>query len=266
MKIVVFSFLFMLVCTYVNAQTIHVIQRGETLDLIARQYKISTEAIEKANPLINEFYTGLTISIPSKFECNNMTVENGNITDIGNAFENYEDALIYDLQGKVSKCIWYYKNDSFDSGEFEERHSKEFEVNGKLRNGNGLLIKRDQKNRIIQTQNRVDYNDDFFGDFHGMLCVDYTYYVDGKIESEVSWKLEDGKSTHEYTSKVTYFYNSDGYVKKIINKDLSASGRIDLVTEYEYLSFDKYGNWTERKFEDPVNLSEEIQKRVITYY
>ena len=66
MKIIVSSFLFMLVCTFVNAQTKHIIQRGETLELIAKRYGISVSEIREKNPLIDECYTGLTLFIPPK--------------------------------------------------------------------------------------------------------------------------------------------------------------------------------------------------------
>lgn len=256
----------MFFCAFSNAQKNHVIQRGETLELIAKRYGISTEVIKKANSLIDEFYAGLTISIPNNSESLSHE-KDGDRKEIKNAKETYKDVLIYELKGHVKTCVWYSKNDTFGSGEFEENHSNEFDYNGKVVCGDGFFIKRDQMNKIIQTRIRLDY-EAFFGspEFHGVLCCDYNYNIDGNVESVIHWKQQDGKTEVEYTSKDIYIYNSEGFVEKIIDKDLSDLRRIDLVKEYVYLSFDEYGNWTERKFVDPVNLSEETQKRVITYY
>lgn len=256
----------MFFCAFSNAQKNHVIQRGETLELIAKRYGISTEVIKKANSLIDEFYAGLTISIPNNSEFLSHE-KDGDRKEIKNAKETYKDVLIYELKGHVKTCVWYSKNDTFGSGEFEENHSNEFDYNGKVVCGDGFFIKRDQMNIIIQTRNRVDYEAFLFSpEFHGVLGCDYNYDIDGNVESKIHWRQQDGKTEVEYTSKDIYIYNSKGFVEKIIDKNISGSGRIDLVKEYVYLSFDEYGNWTERKFVDPVNLSEETQKRVITYY
>lgn len=48
------------------AQTKHIVQRGETIELIASRYGISVSKLKEVNPLIEEFYTGLTLSIPPK--------------------------------------------------------------------------------------------------------------------------------------------------------------------------------------------------------
>ncbi len=48
------------------AQTKHIVQRGETIELIANRYGISVSKLKEVNPLIEEFYTGLTLSIPPK--------------------------------------------------------------------------------------------------------------------------------------------------------------------------------------------------------
>lgn len=47
-------------------QTKHIIQRGETLELVARRYGVSVSDIKANNLLIDEYYTGLTIIIPPK--------------------------------------------------------------------------------------------------------------------------------------------------------------------------------------------------------
>lgn len=49
-----------------KSQTTHIIQRGETIELIASRYGISVTSLKEANSLLNEYYTGLTINIPPK--------------------------------------------------------------------------------------------------------------------------------------------------------------------------------------------------------
>ena len=51
---------------FADAQTKHIIQRGETLELIANRYGVTAKLIKDANPLVDEYYTGLTLSIPPK--------------------------------------------------------------------------------------------------------------------------------------------------------------------------------------------------------
>lgn len=66
MRKVVFPFLAIFISVCVNAQTTHIIQRGETLELIASRYGISVTSLKEANSLLNEYYTGLTINIPPR--------------------------------------------------------------------------------------------------------------------------------------------------------------------------------------------------------
>ena len=49
-----------------KSQTTHIIQRGETIELIASRYGISVKCLKEANSLLNEYYTGLTINIPPR--------------------------------------------------------------------------------------------------------------------------------------------------------------------------------------------------------
>lgn len=56
----------MLALLTIKAQTSHVIQRGETFELIAKRYGVSLDMIKEANPLVDECYTGITLSIPPK--------------------------------------------------------------------------------------------------------------------------------------------------------------------------------------------------------
>lgn len=66
MKTLIVVVLVVFACVHINAQTKHIIQRGETIELIASRYGISVTCLKEANPLFNEYYTGLTINIPPK--------------------------------------------------------------------------------------------------------------------------------------------------------------------------------------------------------
>ncbi len=66
MKRLYLLLLFVFLLFVVKAQNTHVVQRGETLDLIASRYGVSAKALKEANPLVDEYYVGITLSIPPK--------------------------------------------------------------------------------------------------------------------------------------------------------------------------------------------------------
>lgn len=62
----------------VAQQTSHTVQRGETLESIARKYNVTTAAIKKANPnAADMIYVGMKLIIPSSQQSkNNGTIQN----------------------------------------------------------------------------------------------------------------------------------------------------------------------------------------------
>ena len=46
--------------------TRHIVLRGETLESIARNYGVTEQMIKEANPLIDEYFTGIAITVPPK--------------------------------------------------------------------------------------------------------------------------------------------------------------------------------------------------------
>lgn len=42
----------------------HIVQRGETLEIVARRYGMSADELKQANPWIGGCYTGLKLDIP----------------------------------------------------------------------------------------------------------------------------------------------------------------------------------------------------------
>lgn len=53
-------------CSYAQEQTFtHVIQRGETIELLAERYGVSTTRLAELNPDFDEFFTGMSILIPN---------------------------------------------------------------------------------------------------------------------------------------------------------------------------------------------------------
>ena len=173
--------------------------------------------------------------------------------------QTYKDALIDDLRGNVKSCTYYDKNDMF-SDDFEKGRTIEFKKNGQL--NNSAQYKRDTKNRIKEI--RIATEHIYGGKYISLMC--YEYNDNGYIKNETMWEVSLDGTKKEATSRYDYYYDAKGYVSKIISKDLSGSGRIDLVTEYKYISFDKKGNWIEREYTDPVTLGICTEKRIIEYY
>lgn len=52
--------------TFVCAQQVHVIRRGETLELIAKRYGITLDELKKANPSDEGCFVGMELQIPSR--------------------------------------------------------------------------------------------------------------------------------------------------------------------------------------------------------
>ena len=52
-------------------QSIHIVQRGETFDLIARRYNISTKALLEANSNVDQCFVGMKLTIPEGVKKNN---------------------------------------------------------------------------------------------------------------------------------------------------------------------------------------------------
>ena len=74
-KKTILSIILLLVCVFAMAQSqtiTHVVQRGETIESIARYYNVSVEDISKANPNMDGVvYVGMKLSIPQSNEPTN---------------------------------------------------------------------------------------------------------------------------------------------------------------------------------------------------
>lgn len=172
--------------------------------------------------------------------------------------QTYKDALIYDLRGHVKSCT-YYEKIEFYSDDFEKGNTIEFNINGQLNKSN--QYKRDSKNRIKESFDIVEH---IYGNKFN-LFVSYEYGENGYLKSETSRMVwSDGREGA--SSRIEYYYDSKGYVLKAISKDLAECPRIDFVTEYKYISFDKHGNWVEREYMDPLTAATVSVKRIIEYY
>ena len=172
----------------------------------------------------------------------------------------FKDALIKDLKGHVKSCTLFEKNDYFSDDFRKVGTTIDFYANGKIIN-NSSTYRRNAQNQITQVTFQSE-------NFAGDKC---TYYIEyeynnGKVKIEYSWYIKDGDTKKECETKKEYYYNSKGDIVKCVNKDLSGSGRVDLITEYKYLSFDDKGNWILREYQDPWTLGTCTEKRVIEYY
>lgn len=92
MKIVLLFLGVMFFSVFADAQTKHVIQRGETIELIANRYGISVSKLKEVNPLIEEFYTGLTLSIPPKAQLIENIVEDKR-EEVADILSEHETAI-----------------------------------------------------------------------------------------------------------------------------------------------------------------------------
>lgn len=172
----------------------------------------------------------------------------------------YKDALIYDLRGNVKSCTLYEQNTYF-SDDFEEGAVYEFTADGQRLNTD-RTYKRDEQNRIVEISFMAE------DPWTGKKYTQYSkveYNQNGKISKKSSWIIYEGSSEKEYRTSSEYFYDLKGNVIKVINKSITGD-RADQQCDYEYVSFDARGNWTERKYVDPMTLGDCVEKREIQYY
>lgn len=76
MKKLFFSFALMLASLSMSAQTSksHIVQRGETIESVAKKYGISVSDLQQANPSTKDyFYAGMKLVIPHKTNIQNTT-------------------------------------------------------------------------------------------------------------------------------------------------------------------------------------------------
>lgn len=91
MKKLLFTLFMLLSFIEIMAQQItHTIQRGETIESIAKKYNVSVDALKKANPNISElFFVGLKLNIPSTQPI--AETFNGNNVEIPKAVESTQE-------------------------------------------------------------------------------------------------------------------------------------------------------------------------------
>ena len=176
-----------------------------------------------------------------------------------NINRKFYDALIYDLKGHVKSFTTYSKSDYDD--EFTNDGVVKFSETGKIvSTSTGATYERNANNLII--------GESFKSDFWGRATIVYNKfeYKNKKLNSTQRSSVYQGENEEIVKSKITYYYNAKGLVEKEVNQDIGSDGRGDVIKEYQYVSIDEKGNWTERKYQDPVMLIEFIEKRVIEYY
>ena len=171
----------------------------------------------------------------------------------------YKDAIICDLKGNVKSCTYQIKGDWDD--EFVEGSTIEFDSYGRCSNSRSDVLR--------DSQNRVKEECYISEDWLGNKCTDYSKYeydAKGRLITEYYWSVKFGETKRNIDQKKVFYYDSNGNIIKIENKDLTGERALVLVTEYEYIAFDTKGNWIERKYQNPITLENVIQKRSIMYY
>ena len=152
--------------------------------------------------------------------------------------QQMKDNAIVDLMGHVKECVVVEHNS--DTGTNVYR----FNESGVLCDGIPSMtnVKREQGYIVEYTEL----------DLYGLFGGDFIYkieYSNGKIIRKTS--------AYDVT---TYTYNNQGCCTKKIT---SSAGKSDVST-YNYLSFDKKGNWLKR--EKLSDGKKSIEERLITYY
>lgn len=92
------------VCVFGMAQqTSHMIQRGDTFELIARRYNISLDQLLAANPGVDQCYSGMTLNLPEDARLNDrmVVITPQDIIQI-------EEASGYLKNGKYKKAVSTY--------------------------------------------------------------------------------------------------------------------------------------------------------------
>ena len=170
----------------------------------------------------------------------------------------YKDALIRELKGNVKSVTYYTKGGLNYDDEYHEGITVEYNNNGSTAKDPYLdKVIRDKQNRITEISCSAET-------LLGVKTYRHIYEYDnkGNIKTEITYIDSERKK------QTDYFYDSKGNVIKEIEKDISESDykMLDQIVEYEYVSFDDRGNWTERKFVDIFSGCYESTKRVIEYY
>ena len=172
-----------------------------------------------------------------------------NSTTHDNMKRVYYDAIIYDLKGHVKTCKSYKK--LFYEDVYIISESVEFSMTGQERiSSEDINIKRNVDGQIAE----LCYKADLWGE--PVIIYKKILFLNNKLSSVQTFYVFEGDNEKHAQSIDTYYYNSKGLLVKVINKDCSGDGRVDCITEYQYVSFDEKGNWTERKYEDPWTLNE----------
>lgn len=151
------------------------------------------------------------------------------------------DLVIFDLKGKVQKCVWKNSNGT-TTYMFDEQGRWIGQNNQKLEDIFTGDIKRDKNGRLTDTEM------DGYGSIH------YVYNADGKPTSID----EDG-----FSRKL--IYDTDGNVVKEIQELApemgDEEGQVEITTlQFTYMEKDEVGNWTKRK------SSQGTETRTITYF
>ena len=163
------------------------------------------------------------------------------MADSDNTVGSAGDLVIFDLKGKVQKCVWKDSNGT-TTYLFDEQGKWIGQNNQKLEDVFTGGIKRDKDGRLTDTEM------DGYGSIH------YAYNADGKPTSID----EDG-----FSRKL--IYDTDGNVTKEIQELAPEMGddesQPEITTlEFTYMEKDEVGNWTKRK------SSNGTETRTITYF
>ncbi len=161
------------------------------------------------------------------------------------------DLIAFQLMGNVKECKWTETEAQPRTYTFDE-NGHLTKVNNKAVNKVFTDIKRDEKGRLLSYTE--DHPDEFYAE-----NISYNYDAQDHL-SKYEYNAPD------YTCKTTYTYNDNGHVASVLNihNYMDGGAEKEKIT-YNYVSFDKQGNWTKRnrKQDDGLVITE---TRTISYF
>lgn len=264
MKRTIFSIVALLCMTFAMAQQkSHTIQRGETIESIAKKYNVSVYALEQANPDIKDmFYVGMKLAIPDEGKVS-ASDESDKNSDVGMGVSseyNWESNTSSADEGNANWGNWDM------TGRIAYTSIMEIPSKGKTLSMDGLRVSMDivyaftpnwfvsaGLGSIMGYKKKDGIENDYFS---LMLPVNIGYKL--PVTEKIGLTLRAGpyadyvfERKQKYGKMETKFTKTKGYNKAIFGINASAT-----------INYDRYGIF----FEYDLGLSEREKKMNENYW
>ena len=172
------------------------------------------------------------------------------MTTIASATVGAADWYAFDLKGKVKSVTYYNRSSPYLWPYNDEVRTYSFDTAGKVKAPKNIKVIRNKKGVAIDFKY-------YMPDWDYWFSQKLTYNSNGTLKN-LEFQYFDGAIYQEF------HYDKNGRVCKIAQKEYCEGEEYTSITFYEYISFDKKGNWTKRK--SKTNGSTNIETRKIAYY